>query len=104
MRPKLRRNTPEEEAEIHRGINADPDAPEWTEAAFAEARTAGEIVSAVVADHERRRGRGPQKAPVKEMVSIRLDRDVVEALRASGPGWQSRANDLLRKALAGGQH
>ncbi|MDO9713610.1 BrnA antitoxin family protein [Paracraurococcus lichenis] len=101
MRPKLQRNTPEEEADIQRGIMADPDAPEWTETAFAEARTDHEVVPAIVADHARRRGRGPQKTPIKEMVSIRLDRDVVEALRASGPGWQTRANDLLRKALGG---
>ena len=101
MRPKLRRNTPEEEAEIQRGIEADPDAPEWTEEDFARARPAREVVPEVVADDERRRTRGPQKAPPKEMVSIRLDRDVLDALRATGPGWQTRANDLLRKALAG---
>jgi uncharacterized protein (DUF4415 family) len=30
---------------------------------------------------------------------LRLDRDVVDALRASGEGWQSRAGDILRKAI-----
>jgi uncharacterized protein (DUF4415 family) len=48
-----------------------------------------------------RRVRGPQKAPTKEMISVRLDRDLVERLRATGPGWQARINETLRKALMG---
>lgn len=48
----------------------------------------------------RRRGeRGPQKAPTKMLTTIRLDADVVAALKEGGRGWQSRANALLRKAL-----
>lgn len=43
--------------------------------------------------------RGPQKAPTKEQVTLRLDRDVLSELRKDGPGWQPRANALLRKAL-----
>jgi uncharacterized protein (DUF4415 family) len=31
-------------------------------------------------------------------VTIRLDSDVLEKFRAGGPGWQSRINDILRKA------
>jgi uncharacterized protein (DUF4415 family) len=42
--------------------------------------------------------RGPQKSPVKQQVTLRLDRDVVERFRATGPGWQRRINDVLRKA------
>jgi uncharacterized protein (DUF4415 family) len=45
--------------------------------------------------------RGAQKAPTKVLVSLRLERDVVARLRASGRGWQSRANDMLRKAVLG---
>jgi uncharacterized protein (DUF4415 family) len=45
-----------------------------------------------------RRRRGPQKAPTKQLVSLRLDRDIVEHFRKRGPGWQSRINDTLRKA------
>jgi len=48
----------------------------------------------------RRRARGPQKAPTKEPVSIRLDRDIVEELRSGGRGWQTRLNALLRDTLA----
>ena len=88
----------EEEAAIQRGIAADPDNPELTAADFAGMRPAAEVVPAVVAAHERRR-RGPQKKPTKRLVSLRLDRDVHDRLRASGPGWQTRANDILRKAV-----
>jgi uncharacterized protein (DUF4415 family) len=30
-------------------------------------------------------------------VNLRLDPDVVEHYRASGPGWHARINDVLRK-------
>ena len=47
----------------------------------------------------RRRGqRGPQKSPLKQVISIRFDADVLEYFRATGPGWQSRMNDAMRKA------
>ena len=35
---------------------------------------------------------------VREMVSLRLDKDVLEHFQAEGPGWQDRINDALRKA------
>ena len=46
---------------------------------------------------------GPSKAPpslpgVKEMVSLRIDRDVLDFFQADGPGWQDRINAALRKA------
>lgn len=44
-----------------------------------------------------RRGR-PAKAAPKEAVNIRLDPDVLAYFRATGPGWQSRINEALRKA------
>jgi uncharacterized protein (DUF4415 family) len=47
------------------------------------------------------RRRGPQKAPKKVPVSIRLSPDVAEGLRATGTGWQGRADEALRSWLAG---
>lgn len=44
------------------------------------------------------RGRPKLDAP-KRAISIRLDPDVINHLKASGAGWQTRANDMLRKAL-----
>ena len=55
------------------------------------------------ADHYRgeklvRRGR-PKSDDPKQLVSLRLDRAVIERLREAGPGWQTRANEALRKAV-----
>jgi uncharacterized protein (DUF4415 family) len=44
-----------------------------------------------------RRGRPPAEKR-KVSTTIRLDADVVEAFKATGPGWQTRINDTLRKA------
>lgn len=73
----------------------DPDdAPELTEAMRAQ----GEVFEG---DSFVQRGRGrPKSGTAKEQISVRLDRDVLQALRAAGPGWQSRINALLRQALA----
>jgi len=43
--------------------------------------------------------RGPQKAPTKERVTIRLSREVVERFRESGSGWQTRVDTALRDWL-----
>jgi uncharacterized protein (DUF4415 family) len=46
-----------------------------------------------------RRHRGPGKAPRKTPATIRFDPDVLAGLRATGKGWQTRANDALREWL-----
>ena len=99
MSNRLYRPTPDEDAKIQRGIDADPDNPEWTAEDFAQVRPATEMHPHLVAEYLRTRGK--QKRPTKVLVSLRLERDVVQRLRASGPGWQSRANDMLRKAVLG---
>jgi uncharacterized protein (DUF4415 family) len=50
----------------------------------------------------RRRGcpKGSKQDVTKEAIKIRLDADVMAALRASGDGWQTRINDALRASLA----
>ena len=35
---------------------------------------------------------------IKEPVSLRIDQDVLEWFQSSGPGWQDRINEALRKA------
>jgi len=45
------------------------------------------------------RVRGPQKAPRKTPVSLRLDDSVLAAFRATGNGWQTRVNEVLREWL-----
>jgi uncharacterized protein (DUF4415 family) len=69
------------------------DAPELTDEQLAEAdlHEGGKLI---------RRGRPPSETR-KQPVKIRLDADLLAALRAAGPGWQTRLNALLRKAVLG---
>ncbi|EHK55845.1 BrnA antitoxin family protein [Allomesorhizobium alhagi] len=46
----------------------------------------------------RRRGR-PVSPNRKRAIKLRIDPDVIDRFRQSGPGWQSRMNDVLRKAV-----
>lgn len=43
--------------------------------------------------------RGPQRAPTKERITIRLSPDVVEQFRATGEGWQTRVDAALQEWL-----
>jgi uncharacterized protein (DUF4415 family) len=36
---------------------------------------------------------------VKELVSLRIDRDVLDYFQEDGPGWQDRINDALRETV-----
>lgn len=47
-----------------------------------------------------RSGRGPQKAPTKERITIRLSHEVVEHFRATGDGWQTRMNEALKRVIS----
>ena len=47
--------------------------------------------------------RGPQKAPLKQPTTIRFDADVLSALKASGPGWQTRVCDAVRLLVKAGR-
>lgn len=90
--------TPEEAAAIEAGIAADPDNPELTDADFARMHPAGEVAPEIVATCHRARGR--PKGSMKMLISLRLDQDVIAHFRATGPGWQSRINEALRRAMS----
>jgi uncharacterized protein (DUF4415 family) len=47
-----------------------------------------------------RRGRPPVGAQPKEAVKLRLSPDVLDHFRAGGPGWQTRINATLERAIA----
>ncbi len=64
------------------------DNPEWTRKDFAKAKPFAEALPELAASI--RKGRGPNKAPTKMLVSLRLSGKVLEAYKAKGPGWQSR--------------
>jgi uncharacterized protein (DUF4415 family) len=70
----------------------DPDdAPELTDEYFerADQYVGGKLV---------RRGR-PLDPNRKQSISLRIDGDVLERFKADGPGWQSRMNAALHKAV-----
>lgn len=46
-----------------------------------------------------RRGRGPQKKPVKQAISIRLSPEVINYYRSEGKGWQSLMNADLKRGI-----
>lgn len=37
----------------------------------------------------------------RELVSLKIDSDVLAHFQADGPGWQERINDILRAAMKG---
>lgn len=82
-----------------RPVVFDDDNPEWTEADFARAKRGDEIPAHILAAFPKSKG-GRPKGSNKETVTLRIDKDVVAKLRASGPGWQSRINELLRQSVA----
>lgn len=78
----------------------DPENPEWTEADFARARPASEVLPAdVMAAFGRAKGRGPQKARTKVAVNIRLSAEVLDHFKSGGPGWQTRIDEALKRAV-----
>lgn len=95
--PKHSKTTPisdAEEARIQAQISADPDDFELTDDELASAKPFSEVFPDLAKSIRRH---GPLRK--KEAVSIRIDIDVLEKLRASGDGWPSRVNDLLRRHL-----
>lgn len=68
------------------------DAPELTDAFFEQA-------DEFVGDRLVKRGR-PRVSMRKLQLTVRYDAEVVEAFRATGPGWQSRMNAALKDWLA----
>lgn len=72
------------------------DSPEWTVEDFAKAKPFSEAFPELYASWKKTRGK--QKEPTKVSVGIRLSPDVVAHFRATGRGWQTRVDDILRKA------
>jgi uncharacterized protein (DUF4415 family) len=89
--------TDEEDAAITAAALSDPDAQPMTEEELDRMRPAHEVLPDLVARHIRR-GRPKLERP-KEQQTLRLDADVLDHFRATGPGWQGRINATLRKAI-----
>jgi uncharacterized protein (DUF4415 family) len=89
--PKLKAGhispTAEEDKAITAAARSDPDARPLTDAQW-------KAVLPTV-----RRGR-PKADVTKTPVKLRLDPDVLAVLRATGDGWQTRVNRILRERFA----
>lgn len=71
---------------------------------FAAVHTPESIAAANAAKNKGGRPKGSVKANAKVPTNIRFDPDVIEALKATGTGWQTRVNDLLRADIQAGRH
>lgn len=94
----------DDEPHDHDPEDYDPDdAPHFTPemAARAQISIGDKVIREADPPLGTRRGRPPKpEAERKELVSLRLSRDVVDWLRASGPGWQTRIEEILRAQMA----
>lgn len=84
---KIELPTPEEEARIQAGIDADPDAYSLSDEEWEQVKPTVRV------------GR-PKAAVTKEHLTIRLSQDVVDTFRATGAGWQTRIDAALRQYIA----
>lgn len=82
--------TAAEDAAINAGMAQDADTIEITAEMAANMRPL------------RRPGRPKVEQP-KVPVTMRVDADVLDAIKASGTGWQTRVNAVLREAVQRGK-
>ena len=78
---------------------SDPSNPEWTAADFERARPANEVLTPAQLGRFKRSPGRPKLDKPKVAVSLRLDPDVLNFFKATGPGWQTRLEDVLRGAI-----
>ena len=77
--------------------------PEWTEANFARAKPFREVHPEAYAAWEKNRGGRPRVESPKIHLGVRMAADVVNGLRATGRGYSTRLENLIREALAEGK-
>ena len=74
------------------------DAPEFIEEEMARAKPFAEAFPELVRSAKHMRGK--QRASTKQLISLRLDREVIQAFKARGPGRQRLINnDALGNAI-----
>lgn len=94
-------------AKVAKAIEADAgEALPGLREALAEAK-AGKFVAvhtpAQITTRKRGRPAGSVKAATKVPTTLRIDPDVLDAFKASGSGWQTRVNAVLRDAVQRGK-
>jgi uncharacterized protein (DUF4415 family) len=95
-RAALEAMTDDEDEAITAAALTDPDALPLDADHLARMRP---LTAADATDIKRRMRGRPRAETPKHLVSLRLDPDVVEGFRATGPGWQSPFNEVLRQHL-----
>ncbi|WP_439683944.1 Phage protein [Cupriavidus oxalaticus] len=99
---KIHIPTEAEDEALTRAALSDPDNPPLTSAELARMRPAREVLPNLVGEKAAKamlRPRGRPSLPIEQRkvtLNMRADRDVVEAFKATGEGWQTRINDVLR--------
>jgi uncharacterized protein (DUF4415 family) len=88
MNKKLIKPNPQEDALLTEAAFNDSDSVPLTDSEWNQVK------------HNLKRGPGrPKGTANKAQITIRLDFEVIQALKATGAGWQTRANDILRKSI-----
>lgn len=77
--------------------------PEWTDADFAAAQAANELLPEIFGEKIanqmlKPRGRPPAEFP-KERINIRLSHEVLEHFKLAGRGWQTRIDQALKQFI-----
>ncbi len=75
----------------------DRESPEWTKERMQKATRFNDLPPEMQTLLAPKKTRGAQKAPTKTPTTIRLSADVLKAMRATGRGWQTRADETLRR-------
>jgi uncharacterized protein (DUF4415 family) len=81
------------------GNAVDPENPPLTRAQLARFKPSREVVPHIVEAYLKRKGRPPEGEASKVQVTLRLDPAVIAHFKARGPGWQTRINAALLKAI-----
>ncbi|VVD78748.1 hypothetical protein PFI31113_00996 [Pandoraea fibrosis] len=95
--------TDAEDAAITRAAQSDPDSPPLTDTQLKKMRPAREVLTKALGKERtdallKRRGRPALPENERKVtLNMRADRDVVDAFKATGDGWQTRMNDALRE-------
>lgn len=102
-RPRIVRNTPEEEAEVARQIAENPDEREWTDEDWANAKSMQELFPRSFTWHKERQA--ALESGLVERVTITLDRETINWFKArtgedgetGGTKWMMLVEKTLRQ-------
>lgn len=77
------------------------DSPPATDEQLKQAKPFAAVFPELAEQMRKNVGGRPKAERPKRALNIRLDQDVIEKFRATGPGWHTRINEALRKAKVG---